>query len=580
MTGETIVISEITNQEKLVPAVTYVHGLSQRKAISAWLSFLSVCFQDCRNKIRLSGLLSVEDEAQCLRLLDAIIESYVKVERLPVPVQAELCETAHKLIAGMSREHRAFLEDRFFKICGDKSYLTYWKNLETASCLDDISGCLDCPPSALQLKRSADFAACVIALTVLYGARDDFHERIEILEQTMKTKLGSSFPLDLLGLYLWPLDFSFAQCEDAEDIPETSNEHRALLRAAQSINPDVRVQVCADSLLWSRDIIAWVTDEHDVFIESAFDGITEKFGRGLVNEGGNIITGTAADRFILVAQGSLSNISNEILFRYEMDKRNIQTYVLPDGFLWSRNPRTGKDIVLDSIHIDAVINFIPGRYTTDGRPKLIVDPFYYALVNDTEDFKRFLQQQSVSLPDIVVVDERELYLNLPNFSVLLDRSGNRKFLFNRDAGFTLPRLALKPGLLVQPDTEITAMASSFGSIRCAATMLPESFVKERGSTAISVSDALGSGTKEILVEEFTCGNLWRDDLSRLFVSDLLIQPGRKDIPWEYDEFSQTLFLYVAPEQGADLQQCCRMVKDRLSTIAAILSNRLGIELRS
>lgn len=580
MAGETIVISEITNQEKLVPVVTYVHGLSQRKAISAWLSFLSVCFQDCRNKIRLSGLLSVVDEAQCLRLLDAIIESYVRVERVPVPVQAELCESAHRLITGMSREHGVFLEDRLFKICGDRSYLTYWRNLETASCIDDISNHGDGPQCAMQLKKSADFAAIVIALTVLYGAGDDFHERVELLERTMKMKFGSGVPSDLLGLYLWPLDFSFVQCEDTEDIPGISNEHRALLKAAQSINPNVKVQVCADSLLWSRDIIAWVTDEHDVFIESAFDGITERFGRGLVNEGGNIITGTAVDKFILVAQGSLSNISDEILFRYEMDKRNIQTYVLPDGFLWSRNPRTGKDCILDSIHIDGVINFIPSQYTVDARPKLIMDPFYFALAKDALDFKRFVQQQSISDGDIVLVDQRELHLNLPNFSVMLDQSGNRKFLFNRDAGFTLPRLALKPGLLVQPDTEITAMASSFGSIRCAATMLPESFVKDRISTAISVSDALGPGTKKILVNEFNGGNLWTDALSRLFVSDLLIQPGHKGIPWEYDEFSQTLFLYVAPEQGADPQECCRTVKDRLSTIAAILSNRLGIDLRS
>jgi hypothetical protein len=390
----------------------------------------------------------------------------------------------------------------------------------------------------------------------------------------MKLKYGNGFPSDKFCLYLWPLDFSFAQ--DEEEDGDSNNEHRALFKAVQSINPDVKVQVCADSLLWSRDKIAWVSDDCDAFVEPSGGGTSggARFGCGLLYEGGNIITGTAIDKFVLVAQGPFSDSMEEITFRYEMDKRNIQTYVLPDGFLWSRNPQTGKNHLLDSIHIDAVINFISSRYTTDGRPKLIIDPCYRSLIEGSPDFKRFLDQQSIADTDIVVVDEREFYLNLPNFSVMLDQSKGKKFLFNKDKGYTLPRLNLKPGLLVQPDIEITAMASSFGSIRCATNMLPESYVMDKGSVEIVVSDTMPSKTRKLLTDSFNDTKHIVDPLARLFVSHLVVQPGQNDIQWEYDEFSRTAYLYCAPDQASDPETCRHVVLNRIAAIAGSLGRQL------
>jgi hypothetical protein len=568
------VIIDGAKQENLTPVITYVHGLSRHKGIAAWLSFLSVCHDDCRNNTRLPNILSGDDETLCLRLLDDVIECYLKVDILPMAVQAELIGTAHKIIAGMSVEHGIFLKDRLVRICGESGCQPYWNKFENESCLEDISKCRNGTLSALQLKKSADFSTVVIALAVLYGSREHFHDRIAALEKNLIMKHGTSIPCDQLALYLWPLDFSFVQ--DSEDSRESNDEHLALLKAAQSINPDVKVQVCADSLIWSRDIIAWVSDDYDAFVESASDGLPGRFGRGLINEGGNIIAGTAIDKFILVAQGSLSDIASEVSFRYEMDVRNIQTYILPDGFLWSRNPETEKDFVLDSIHIDAVINFIPSPFTVDGRPKLIIDPYYYALINGTPDFRRFLTQQSITEADTVIVDQRELFLNLPNFSVMLDHNGKKKFLFNKDKGHTLPRLKLRPGLLVQPDIEIAAMASSFGSVRCATNMLPEPYVKNECSPAILVSEYLPSETRSFLTDAFQSHKHVVHSLSNLFVSHLSIQPGPKDIPWEFDEFSRTAYIYLSPDQASEPEVSCRIVNDCIPAISTALGTQLGI----
>ena len=182
---------------------------------------------------------------------------------------------------------------------------------------------------------------------------------------------------------------------------------------------------------------------YDFYAKSAGNTINSRFGRGALNEGGNIITGTAKDKFILVAQEPLSDNETAVDFYYEMFNRDIKVYTLPDGFLWSRDPETGKDLLLDSIHIDSVINVVPARCTIDGHLKIIVDPYYYGLIKKNAEFGRFLKEQIVPETDIVIVDESELYLNLPNFSVLPGPEGEIKLLFNKDKGHTIPRLKLK-----------------------------------------------------------------------------------------------------------------------------------------
>jgi hypothetical protein len=536
MASEAFVIRDREKADKLIPVLTYVHGLSRPKAISAWLSFLSICHEDCRASVRLPGILAAADEAQCLRLLDSVIESYLKVDGLPLPTQSALHQTAHKIIAGITAQYRALLKDRLFRLCGGNGYHPYWDAFENGACLSRIAAFMDGSLTALQLKKFTDFAGVIIALTVLYGCGDEFHGRVAALEENVRIKFESGFPFDRLGLFLWPLEFSFAA--DEEDVPEKCSEHRALLSAAAAINPDVKVQVCAESLVWSRDALAWLSDDYDVFVESAHDGIEGAFGRGLLSEGGNIIAGAGVDKFILVAQGSLSDMMSQVDFHYQMDKRQIRTYPLPDGFLWSRDPVTKRDCILDSIHIDTVINVIPASCTVDGKLKIIIDPYYHAAIAKNADFMRFLKQQAVLEADVIDVDESELYLNLPNFSVLPDRSGNRKFLFNRDKGRTLPRLRLKAGLVVQPEIEITRMASAFGSIRCATNMLPESYVTDTSALTLSVAEALPPPTKARLGDMLATVEPIARRLSRLFVSQCCVRLGRGDVPWDYDEIGR------------------------------------------
>jgi hypothetical protein len=160
---------------------------------------------------------------------------------------------------------------------------------------------------------------------------------------------------------------------------------------------------------------------------------------------------------------------------------------------------------------------------------------------------------------------------------MLDQSGGKKFLFNKDKGYTLPRLKLKPGLLVQPDIEIAAMASSFGSIRCATNMLPESYVIDKVSVEVVISDTLPSKTRQLLTDLFNDKKHIVDHLSRLFVSHLAIQPCQNDIQWEYDEFSRTAYLYCTPDQVSDPETCRYIVLDRIPVIAGSLSRQLGIQ---
>jgi len=83
--------------------------------------------------------------------------------------------------------------------------------------------------------------------------------------------------------------------QDEEDVDENTTSTMRCSRPRKTINPDVRVQVCVDSLLWSRDITAWLSDDFDVYArpESARGGF--RFGRGELNEGGNIVTGAARE---------------------------------------------------------------------------------------------------------------------------------------------------------------------------------------------------------------------------------------------------------------------------------------------
>jgi hypothetical protein len=556
--------------EKLVPVLTYVKDLSETKAISAWLLFLSNCHADCAAKIRFDNPLSEDLQLRCTKVLDKAMKCFITVSSSLFLDKSELSAMVHEIIKSMSEKNKAFLSDRFISICGKKSFDEYWAKFERADNADDISKLVSSPLSSRELIKRAEFCVFFIALAFLYGCGDAFRARVDFLEEKLRVKYGDAFPLNRMGLSLWPLEFSFVQ-----NIEETRrNEHNALLKALRTINPEVKVQARVDTLLWSRDLIAWLDDDYGPYVTFENKDRENRFGQGLLNEGGNIITGKGKGKFVLIAQSAFSDAFAQVDFQHELYMRDIQVYTLPDGFIWARNPETKKDTIIDSIHIDAVINIVPSECTTDNRLKIIVDPYYYGLIKNYPEFKRFLSGQEVLESDVVIVDESELYLNLPNFSVMLDPSGQKKLLFNKDKARTLPRLRLKPGLLVQPEVEITNMASFAGCIRCAVNMLPSSFVKDGCSLTKSIPEDFQADNKAEIKELLDENGPVAKKLSKLFVSEICFKILYCETPWEFDEFTRTAFIYLTPDQATNAKMSREIISKQLDDLARDVQKRL------
>ncbi len=575
MANKNLVLVERNKQDTLVPMITFVPGLSQQEAIHCNLSHMALLYEDCRNKIRKPDLLEPDFILKCQYLLDEVISCYLKVQRVSLPLQMNAVETASNIVRSITKDHAAFLKHRLTIICQETVSTVFWNTLASpsyAACFSDYS---NGKISYLQCKRTVDFAILIITLTVLYGCDDDYYSRIVEMSDALDNKHGKEFPATKRGLYLWPLDFSFM--ENDADLNIDNIEHRALLKAARVINPGVKVQPCTSpSLLWARDTIAWVGN--DLFVAAVKEDTESSFGCGQLSEGGNIIVGDHNGPFIFVSQEAFSDVGSELAFTYEMDMRNIQTYSLPAGFLWARDPVSQTDYALDSIHIDTVINFIPSSATCDEKPKVIIDPFYHSMIRNNETFTRFLDQKSITGDDIVIVDESERYLNLPNFSILPDQNGVGKFLFNKDKGLTIPKLHLKPGILVQPDIEIVNMASAFGTIRCATNMLPISYVNEANPTAIMISDNVPTPAKVAIANALGAKKHLTAILSSLFVSRLVFSIGPQNIPWEYDYFSSTGYIYFTQEIMEQTDFVGKTIAERMESFSASLSGQLGMEI--
>ena len=514
--------------------------------------------------------MSEDLERRCTKVLNKAIEGFITVGSALSLDKSELSATVHEIIKSMSEKNKALLSDRFIAICGKQCFAKYWAKFESADGAYDISELVNGPQSSLELIKLAEFRVFFIALAFLYGCGDAFRERMDLLEEKLRVKYGDAFPLNRMGLSLWPLEFSFVQ----NKIETNESEHLALLQALRTINPDVKVQARVDTLLWSRDVIAWLDDDYGPYVTFENKDRENSFGQGLLNEGGNIITGKGKEKFVLIAQSAFCDAFAQVDFQHELYMRDIQVYTLPDGFIWARNPETKKDRIIDSIHIDAVINVVASEYTIDNRLKIIVDPYYYRLIKNDPEFKRFLSGQEVLESDVVVVDESELYLNLPNFSAVLDPYGQKKLLFNKDKGRTLPRLRLKPGLLVQPEIEITNMASFAGCIRCATNMLPSSFVKDGCSLTMSIPKDFQVDIKAEIEELLRENGPAAQKLSKLFVSEICFNIFPRETPWEFDEFTRTAFLYLTPDQAADAKTSREIINRQLDDLARDMQKRL------
>ena len=572
--GEKAVVRECNPRERLFPALTYVVGLARPKAISAWLSSLSVFHCACSGHQRLPQTLSVEDQQLCRSLLDEGIDRYLSISNWPLQAQNRLLEAARSLMHRLPEENREFLKKSSRAICRQPVLELFWNTFAQADDFAALTASLFPTPSRLQQKRAVDFSLFFLTLTFLYGCGTEFQEHLTSMSRKLDAKFAHRFPLQRVGLSLWPLELTFAQ-PDGE--PETQSEHLALLRAVRAINPNVQLRTCSQSLLWSRDLVAWLDDDCTLCLQTATSG-ENRFGNGFLAEGGNIITGTAHDQFILVAESAISEVPFRE-FTHAMNARGIKVYHIPDGFLWARDPETSQDMILDSIHVDTVCNVVPAQCTLDNRPKLIIDPHYYSMAGNHRNFQQFIVEQGFTATDIVLVDERELYLNLPNFSILLDPQGKKRLLANKDLGYTLPRLMVRPGQLVQPAIEITRMAASFGSIRCAVNMLPGSLARPCNTVNIQTPEEATSALPPELLHRLQNDRKLQKSLSRLHISHLCLHIHEQETSCEYDEFTQTVHLFLTPKQVSDLHSGWNHVLQCWQEFSRILSRQLGIPLK-
>jgi hypothetical protein len=573
--GESITIADRSAADNLVPALTCVYGIANPDSVSSWLSYLSTCRHACANNIRFSNVLTPTLEASCEVHLKRAIERYVGIESASVAILAEAEKTTVALLQTLPKDSVAFLRDRFMEICGDKAKLEFWDPLEHAaiSAQPQVLASHACGGCAVQHRTNA--YTFIMSLAMLYGSSEVFRQRFTLLSGQMLTKYDNILSQDILGLYLWPIDFSFV--ESGTPARRENVEHLALLAAVRLVNPDVHVLTCANEQLWARDVIAWLDNSFAGFIAPLTGDFRERYGRGEVCEGGNIVTGKARDNFVLVAQGPLAVVNAEIEFYADLYMRDIRAYTLPDGFLWARNPRSGANVALDSIHIDTVINVVPADCTLDNRMRIIVDPCYFAAVKNNPEFQRFLSEQEVRNAEIVIVDETEQHLNLPNFSNMLTPDGQQRLIFNKDRGCTLPRLNVRPEVLVQPSTPIVSMASMFGCIRCATNMLPQSFVKSGCSVSVQVDKSCGP-----LVDEAADAVLQKDSpvinaSSRQWVKRIEIRVDSAGPAWEFDEFSRTAYICLRPDEVVGEGKCSQGIAERTAAIVKWLSEWQGIE---
>lgn len=134
---------------------------------------------------------------------------------------------------------------------------------------------------------------------------------------------------------------------------------------------------------------------------------------------------------------------------------------------------------------------------------------------------------------------------------------------------------MKADLLVQPDIEITKMASCYGSIRCATTMQPLSYVKDTCPLKINVSNKLPPETKKMIKDLLHKGKHNARTLSKMWVSKIAVQVDQKESAWEFDEFSRTVYMTLTPDD-AQPGAVCRAVNDLVADFGGKQGQHLGI----
>ena len=530
-------VTDHKRDEKLVPVITYFNGPEQTRAIAAFVSFLTVSRTDYQKGVRMPDMLSPEQESAYMSVLAKFVNGMKNSSREGSLLQ-ELFSVCVEIMRNFSETNYGFLKDRYQSICGDDA--VYWALFERLRKGNDAEF-FAAWSTPVHLSRLPYFCSFLITLVLLYGGGEKMKQGIERYRKKLAIKFGNTPVLDKLALFDLPLNFSFLWSEK-ESLPG-NKEYRALLKAMKSVNPATTEQVGSDTQPWARDSFAWLDEDYHAYLYCHNKDIA-LLRNELLSAGGNIVSGKGKTRFVCVSQGAFSQTFTLDILHDILEKRGIRIYVVPGGFTWAKHPAHYECVALNTPHIDTVFNIIPAYCTMDHRMKVLIDPYYYAMVRDNPDFKRFLKEQGIRHSDIVVIDERELYLNLTNFTVLLDAGGRKMMLFNKDKGFTLPRLNLKKSMLVQPEIEIMNVASFNGSIRCLTNMYPEAYVKKGAKVTLAIQDVIQDGIRKNIEQFFEKNHELLGSLSRRWVNRLQVVSMLSEKTFEFDALRRILFVNI------------------------------------
>lgn len=573
--SEKFTISARDTRDPLVPVITYLPRIHNRARLNAHLSFLSVTRSDYHHAVFLPHRISPKDEIQYMKVFFDFIKIYSKIERWQGPLFYSLLETSYAVIKNSPRDNIVFLKERFERICGSQSdHSRYWKTFENASYFRLLSEYISASLGITELKEVCDFCLLLVTLTLWYGQGDFMQKTIKRTIQMFQKKYKSDELLTQTAIFLLPIDFAFIHSEQTKN--KNRDEYGAILRKLKTINPQTEVQPLNGSRAWIRDSFAWLDDNYQLFLQQNHQNPAVTHDKGGLYEGGSIIAATGQGKFNLVSQEVIGGELAIAKLTLEAKKRGIEVYALPGGFSWTRNTDTFQDTILDSMHIDTVINVVPDTCTTDRRIKIIVDPYYYEMIKDDEEFKRLQKEQGVFGDDLVIIDKNEAYLNLANFSVILGPNGSRKILFNKDKGLTLPRLNIKKENLIQPDIEIVNISAFNGNIRCITNMCPRSQIKKGSSLLITVAHSVPKQTEAAIMILFINKKTLLNALSKAWVSSLQVRYHFKGSSYEFDDLSQTISINLGREKIYNPRETCIFIEQCIKQACEQIRKKMGI----
>ncbi len=193
-----------------------------------------------------------------------------------------------------------------------------------------------------------------------------------------------------------------------------------------------------------------------------------------ISEGGAFICGMVRKTPVIFHSGNVEveriEAARGILQETFPALKELELYRLPAGYVTVRD---GSDeTMVGNNHIDTGGGILPAELFTDGKPRFLIDPYFYSEIkgNDKYDFDLFLGRHGGEV-EVVLVDEDERHFNPANFACIFIE-GRLKVLMNY-APKTIARLPFREGVLISPARAEEGMCSTArkgGSYGCLVSM--------------------------------------------------------------------------------------------------------------